>query len=442
MAGRPGELPLLEIAEVDLRVIYSYLFTGQIRAHQIAITSPVVRLARIGPNELSISDIIQRFAGDEKKPADAGDASRSSPTSSWSRTASVLFEDRAVTPPRAFEMKDLTINLRDVTTKLHAGQGTGTIAFVLNGTPVAVVARDVRVRPAHLKAQINVVDFDVDEVWAYVPLEGAPVRPSGGRFSTSIDLVYDATAGIAVDVETTRGRSDRDARGPGRAAPVAARGEAGGARARRQRRARSPSGGWTWTPTRRSWTRASRRRGATTSATSASSWRTSPIPPGPPANVQLSMGLPEGATPGRARDRHARAPRCELHRHPRQRRPLARQSVHPARLADHRRPGSGRRRRSRWRSPRARWSAWMARSSPDTSSSCAARRSRSSSIPRSCAKIADLTWQAGTAAMQRLTVEGPATIVDGSVTPPQRAEFTTLSCRWTTPRGRCSARCA
>ena len=47
--------------------------------------------------------------------------------------------------------------------------------------------------------------------------------------------------------------------------------------------------------------------------------------------------------------------------------------------------------------------------------------------PRVVAKIADLTWQAGAAAMQRLTVEGPATIVDGSVTPPQRADFTTLT---------------
>jgi hypothetical protein len=295
VAGRPGELPLLEIAEVDLRVIYSYLFRGQIRAHQIAFTSPVVRLARIGPNELSISDIIQRFAGDEKKPAGDEETFEILADLILLSNGTILFEDRAVTPPREFEMKGLTVNLRDVTTKLHAGQGTGTIAFVLNCTPVAVVARDVRVRPAHVKAQINVVDFDVDEVWAYVPLEGAPVRPAGGRLSTSIDLVYDASAGMAVDVETTV--ADLTVVREGQAEPLL------------------------WLPEVKLGVRKLvARDGAVTlgrldvdTDTSIVDESISPsrrydisdlrlvvenvaYPTGPPANVQLSMGLPEGAT--------------------------------------------------------------------------------------------------------------------------------------------------
>ena len=356
IAGRPGEPPLLEIAEVDLRVIYSYLFTGQIRAHQIAITSPVVRLARIGPNELSISDIIQRFADDEKKPAGEKETFEILADLILVSNGTVLFEDRAVTPPRAFEMKDLTVNLRDVTTKLHAGQGTGTIAFVLNGTPVAVVARDVRVRPAHVKAQINVVDFDVDEVWAYVPLEGAPVRPAGGRFSTSIDLVYDALAGARVNLETTL--ADLTVLREGQAEPVL------------------------WLPEVKLGVRELvAREGAVTlgrldvdTDTSIVDESISPsrrydindlrlvvenvaYPTGPPANVQLSMSLPEGATL-EVRGTVTPAPLgCERHRHPHQRRPLARstRTSRPRRRSPS--TGVASAPRSRWRSPRARWSA-------------------------------------------------------------------------------------
>ena len=32
IAGQPGEPPLLEIAETNLRILYSFLFKGQIRA--------------------------------------------------------------------------------------------------------------------------------------------------------------------------------------------------------------------------------------------------------------------------------------------------------------------------------------------------------------------------------------------------------------------------
>jgi hypothetical protein len=425
IAGRPGEPPLLEIKEIDLRVVYSYLFRGQIRTHQLALTSPVVRLARLAPGELSISDIIQRFAGDEAKPAADKDTFEILADLILVSNGIVRFEDRVPTPARTFELKDLTVNLREVTTKLNAGQGTGTIAFVLSGTPVAVVARDVRVRPAHVKARINVVDFDVDEVWAYLPLEGAPVRPSGGRFSTSIDLVYDAVAGARVNIETTL--ADLTVLREGQAEPLL------------------------WLPRVKLGVRELvAREGAVTLGRLAIDTDTSIVdeslsparrydvsdlrlvvenvayPTGPPATVQLSMGLPEEAT---LEVRGTVVPG-----------PLEATATVTLANADlslvnpyiaHVSPITVDRGRLGTTLAVAVTEGPVVRVNGEIVAGYFLRlRGQAPPLvehPRVVAKVTDLTWQAGTAAMQRLTVEGPATIVDGSVTPPQRAAFTTLT---------------
>ena len=425
IAGRPGEPAFVEIKEVDLRVIYSYLFRGQLRAHQIAITSPVVRLARLGPGELSISDIIQRFADDGTKPAEQKEGFEILAELILISNGTVLFEDRAVTPARTFAMKDLTINLRHITTKLHAGEGTGTISFVLNGTPMAVVARDVRIRPAHVKAQLNVVDFDVDEIWAYVPFGGASVRPSGGRLSTSIDLVYDATAGAKVDVETTV--ADLTVMREGQAEPVM------------------------WLPeVKVSVHELVARDGAVTLArldvdTDASivDESISPsrrydvsdlrlvvekvaYPSGPPANFQLTMGLPEGATLD-VRGTATPAPLAANLT-------VALANADLALVNPYISPVSP------ITIERGRLGATLAVAVTEgpavrvngevIAGYSLLRRDQAQPFiihPRVVAKITDLAWQAGAATLQRLTVEGPTTIVDASVSPPQRAEFTTLT---------------
>lgn len=425
IAGRPGEAPFVEIGEIDLRLIYSYLFrNGEIRAHQLAITSPVVRLARLPTGELSISDIIGRFATDEKQPAAEGKSFELLADLILVSNGTVLFEDRAIAPARTFEMKDLSINLRNITTKLHVGQGTGSIAFVLNGTPVAVVARDVRIRPAHVKAQLNVVDFDVDEVWAYLPL-AAPVRPAGGRLSTNIDVVYDATAGATLNMATTV--ADLTLVREGQTEPLL------------------------WLPevklavqdlvSKDSAMALGRLELATDTSIvdeSISPSRRYDIsdihlvvdhlsyPTGPPANVQLSMWLPEGAT---LDVRGTAAPA-----------PLAANFAVTLANADLALGNPYIPPVSPITVERGRLGATLA---VDVTAGPAVRvngevvagysllrRDLAQPLvihPKVVARITDLTWQAGAGALQRLTVEGPATIVDASISPPQRVEFTTLT---------------
>jgi hypothetical protein len=424
IAGRPGEAPFVEIGEVDLRLIYSYLFQGQVRAHQIAVTSPVVRLARLASGDLSIADIIERFAPDEKKPADEQASIELLADLILVSNGAVLVEDRAVTPARTFEMRDLSVNLRNITTRRHAGQGTGSISFVLNGAPVAVVARDVRISPTHVKAQLNVVDFDVDEVWAYLP-PGAAARPAGGRLSTSIDLAYDATGGATANMATTV--ADLTLVREGQAEPLlwlpevrvavkdlVAR-DGGIALGRLEVDTDTSIVDESISPARR--------------------YDVSDIhlvvdnavyPAGPPAQLQLSMGLPEGA----ALDVRGTASPAPL---------AANLAVTLAdvdlTLANPYIPPA-----APLLVERGRLGATLA---VDVTAGPAVRvngevvagyslilRDRTQPLvihPRVVAKIMDLTWQAGAGALRRLTVDGPATIIDPSLSPPRPVDFTALS---------------
>ncbi len=158
-------------------------------------------MARTGPGRLSISDIIERFgAEDEKTPASDQEPIEILADLIVVSNGTILFEDRAVTPLRAFDITDLTINLRDISTKRDTGRGTGTVAFVLNGTPMAITAEAIRVRPAHVKAQLNIVDLDLDIIWPYLPPD-LPVHPDWGRFSTHVALLYDAADGFRTDAD-------------------------------------------------------------------------------------------------------------------------------------------------------------------------------------------------------------------------------------------------
>ena len=105
-----------------------------------------------------------------------------------------------MTPLRTFDITDLSINLRDISTKRDTGHGTGTVAFALNGTPMAMTAEAIRVRPAHVKAQLNIVDLDLDIIWPYLPPD-LPVHPDWGRFSAHVALLYDAADGFRTDAD-------------------------------------------------------------------------------------------------------------------------------------------------------------------------------------------------------------------------------------------------
>ncbi len=426
IAGRPGEAPLLEIPEAHLRVRYRPLFReGQLRTSQFALVSPTVRLARLGPNQFSISDIIERFAPEEKKVTTGEATFEILADLITVSNGTILVEDRAVSPARMFEIKNLVVNLKDISTRLHTERGTGIIALVLNGSPMAVVAEAIRIRPAHVKATVNVVDFDVDEVWAYVPLAALAVRPARGRFSTNVKLLYDATEGARIDAETKV--ADLSLVREGQDEPLL------------------------WLPEVTVTARDIVSKDGTVSLgrlevdtdLSVVDQTISPprqyniddirlvvenvaYPTGPPANLGLTMTLPENATldvrgtvapQPLAANLNVTLADLDL--------TLANPYIPPV---------------APFTIARGRLGAALTvavaegpnlRVNGDVTTGYALlRREQAEPLidhPRVHMKITDLTWQPGAFALQRLNVAGPATIVDASVSPPNRVEFTTLT---------------
>lgn len=197
IGGRPGEPPLLEVGEIDLRLLYRYLLQGQVRSREIAFRSPVLRLARVDGGRLDIDDILARLRGGPERPGEPIDIVAELIVVSGGR---VFIEDRAVAPAQAFELRDLTISLAGISTRQNSGQGTGTLTGVLDGTPLAITAEEIRVRPARGRARFSVVDFDLARLTPYVP-PGATLRPTGGRLGGEVHVLYDAQEGIVAAAE-------------------------------------------------------------------------------------------------------------------------------------------------------------------------------------------------------------------------------------------------
>jgi Domain of Unknown Function (DUF748) len=425
IAGQPGEPPLLEIAETNLRILYSFLLKGQIRTSQLALISPTLRLARTGPGRLSISDIIERFAAeDTKTPASDKEPIEILADLIVVSNGTILFEDRAVTPLRTFDITDLSINLRDISTKRDSGHGTGTVAFALNGTPMAMTAQAIRVRPAHVKAQLNIVDLDLDIIWPYLPADLA-VHPDWGRFSAHVDLLYDAADGFRTDADLTVADltfSQAGAEDPLASLPdfvvnvreLVVKGDT--VTAARVALATDVSiVDPTLSPPKPYEIRDVRL--ALENVT---------YPQGPPANVTLTMNLPAGATLDIRGTAAAEPLAANL--------TVTLGGVDLALINPYIPPVSpitiARGQLGATLNVAVTEGPNVRVNGEATSSYDLLRRGQAEPFvihPKVRTTITDLTWQAGQFALGRLTMDGPTTVVDTSVSPAQRAEFTTLT---------------
>lgn len=425
IAGHDGDPPLLEIAETDLRILYSFLLKGQLRASEFALISPTLRIARTGPDRLSISDIIERFAAEDKKaPASDKEPLEILADLIVVANGTLLLEDRAVAPPRRFDITNLSVNLRGISTKRDSGRGTGTVAFVLNGTPMAMTAEAIRVRPAHVKAQLNIVDLDLDIIWPYLPAD-LPVRPDWGRFSAHVALLYDAAAGFRSDADLTvadltfnpAGDEDPLASLPDFVVNVRALVFKDGiVSADRLALATDVSiVDATLSPPRPYEFRDVRL--AIENVT---------YPQGPPANVTLTMGLPAGATLDIRGTATAQPLAANL--------TVTLGGVDLALANPYIPPVSpitmARGQLGATLTVAVTEGPSLRVNGEATSSYDLLRRGQAEpfvSHPKVRTTITDLAWQAGQFTLGRLTMDGPATVVDASVSPSQRAEFTTLT---------------
>jgi len=184
-----GGRPLAAIQGLRAEFRYLPLFRGRVRLTRLEVREPVVRIVREAGGRLDIQDVIDRLAS---RPA-----GRALPLLVESGVLSggrVVLDDRAVEPDGTWTAEGIEVELRDV----GAGgepRGTASARLTLAGAPVTVDATDVGLAPTRARATVAVAGLDLAPLAIYVPGD-APIRPTAGTFSIRVQLEYEAGAGL------------------------------------------------------------------------------------------------------------------------------------------------------------------------------------------------------------------------------------------------------
>src|SRR5215813_4559493 len=117
---RDGGPPLAELERLEARFRLLPVLRGQLHLDSLAFVAPRIRIVRLPSGQLSIADVLERFAKGEpsKEPANVVlrrlDLER----------GAVIFDDRAVTPAHTWEASGLTLAVRDIATRSPDPLGT------------------------------------------------------------------------------------------------------------------------------------------------------------------------------------------------------------------------------------------------------------------------------------------------------------------------------
>jgi hypothetical protein len=197
LADRTGPAPLAEFERLDARFRLRPLLRGRLYLDALALERPVVRIVRTGPDEFNISDLVERYLASPRQEPITFTLERFALTD-----GAVVLEDREIRPARRWSAKGVTVDARDVSTVADAERGTVAASLTLAGAPVSFFADQVRLRPAHARARLTVAGLDLNAVGIYVPPDAA-LRPERGRFSTRLEIEYDARDGARAGGDAT-----------------------------------------------------------------------------------------------------------------------------------------------------------------------------------------------------------------------------------------------
>jgi hypothetical protein len=198
VAGQRGGPDLVSLERLDAHFRLLPLLGGRLRLEAVTLVAPVVHLARDPSGRLDIADILARFGKGQpaKEPMDILlgrlDVARGAAT----------FDDRAVTPAHRWEVAGLTVAVRDIATRSDEARGTASVALTVDGAPVTLEASEIGVKRPRAKATVRVTGVDLAPVWAYIKGDPA-VRPSGGRFTMHLDVDHSVDAGTRAGGEVT-----------------------------------------------------------------------------------------------------------------------------------------------------------------------------------------------------------------------------------------------
>jgi hypothetical protein len=182
--GADHEPALVGLERLDAEFRLLPLLRGHLHLDRARLVGAAVHVLRRGDGTLNVAGILERLRA--RPPAERGLAFTL--VEGRVEAGAVVFEDRALTPPRTWQAAGITADLRSLSTAADRPPGSAHAAFTLAGAPVEVAAEGIRLHPAGGRARIVLSGLDVSQAAAY--LRDAAVRPVSGRFGGTWNVQY------------------------------------------------------------------------------------------------------------------------------------------------------------------------------------------------------------------------------------------------------------
>ena len=192
LADREPGPPLLEFETLDIRFRLRDLLRGRVHLRDITLTAPRLRIVRGAGGLLNISDLLERPA----QPTGA------LPPFTLDRLAitggTILFEDRTLTPPRAWRAEALTVGATSLSTLTPQPLGAARLGATVAGAPLAIEASGIALHPLQGRARVTLRDVDATLANLYLPSDTAVVLEKA-TVGAAIDASRDAQGGVGLD---------------------------------------------------------------------------------------------------------------------------------------------------------------------------------------------------------------------------------------------------
>src|SRR5919204_3295325 len=185
VADREGPGMLATIDRIEGRVHRRSLLRLQVWIEELAITGARLNVVRLSPTRFNISDLLERPAARRTLAPVTIDRLRIV-------DSTLTFEDRTLTPARAWKVERIAVDGRALSTT-HAG-GSLEVRSVAAGAPLYVRVEDVRLVPLHLRAHVSAANIDLGLLRLYLPGDAA-LLPERGVVAAGITVVHDALDG-------------------------------------------------------------------------------------------------------------------------------------------------------------------------------------------------------------------------------------------------------
>ncbi|MEX2221340.1 MAG: DUF748 domain-containing protein [Candidatus Rokuibacteriota bacterium] len=186
----PGP-PLAEFDRLDVRFRPGALLRGHVWIEEITLANPRVRVVRTERGVLNVSDLLR--PGPPRERTAAVTVDRLALTG-----GSVTFEDRTLTPPRAWRADALAVETAQLSTVNPEPRGRGRLTTTLAGAPLVVELSDVRLAPLHGRARLTLRDMDATLANLYLPPDTAVVLERA-VVGAALTATADAEDGLRLD---------------------------------------------------------------------------------------------------------------------------------------------------------------------------------------------------------------------------------------------------